>query len=111
MIVDLYKILYRAGNDVAFLLPCFEKSDAMKTILNLLVLSATLFTLSSCATVLGGKVGPCQRTPTVAGQPMREIRVAALLANLVLFPPGIFVDFMTGAIFKPCGEDRKMKQS
>ena len=79
----------------------------MKKIINSIAILACFLLLTSCATVLGGRVGPCQRTPPEKGKPMREVRSAALIADLILFPPGIFIDFMTGAIFKPCGEDGK----
>jgi hypothetical protein len=58
--------------------------------------------LSSCATVFGGRVSECQRTPTAKDQPKKEVRGAALILDVLLFPPGIFVDFSTGAIYKPC---------
>jgi hypothetical protein len=77
----------------------------MKKILNLGALAAILMMMSSCATVLGGKVGACQRTPPTPGHPMREVRACALIADFLLFPPGIFIDYMTGAIYKPCGND------
>ena len=79
----------------------------MKKIIRLFAFVTLLFSMTSCATVLGGKVGVCQRTPPAAGQPMREVRAGALIADFLLFPPGIFIDFMTGAIFKPCGDDVK----
>ena len=79
----------------------------MKKVFNVMAIGAALFCLTSCATVFGGKVGTCQRTPPAPGQAMREIRTGALIADIFLFPPGIFIDFMTGAIFKPCGEDVK----
>ena len=81
----------------------------MKKIFNSILIVAAAFYMSSCATVLGGKVGPCQRTPPAPGQPMREVRAGALIADFFLFPPGIFIDFMTGAIFKPCGDDAGKK--
>lgn len=58
--------------------------------------------LSSCATVFGGKVTECQRTKPVAGEPSRKVRAGALIANILLFWPGVIVDFATGAIYKPC---------
>lgn len=82
----------------------------MKKFLSVLAAGAMMTALSSCATVLGGKVGSCQRTPPAPGQEMRKIRTIALIADVIFFPPGIFIDFMTGAIFKPCGEDVKKKQ-
>lgn len=60
--------------------------------------------LSSCATVLGGRVSSCQRTKPAAGAPAREIRAVALIADVLLFWPGAVIDFATGAIYKPCGK-------
>ena len=58
--------------------------------------------LTSCASVFGGKVSDCQRTKPVAGLPSRKVRVVPLIANILLFPPALIVDFTTGAIYKPC---------
>lgn len=58
--------------------------------------------LSSCATVFGGKVSQCQKTKPAAGEPSRDLRVGALVADILLFWPGTIVDFATGAIYKPC---------
>ena len=58
--------------------------------------------LSSCATVFGGKVSDCQKTKPEAGKPSRSIRVGALIADIFFFTPGIIIDFATGAIYKPC---------
>ncbi|MEO5905463.1 MAG: hypothetical protein ABIQ11_01965 [Saprospiraceae bacterium] len=60
--------------------------------------------ITSCATVFGGKVSDCQRTKPAEGEPAREIRAVALIADILLFWPGVVVDFLTGAIYKPCGE-------
>lgn len=57
---------------------------------------------SSCATVFGGPVSQCQKTTPIPGQPQREVRVGALIADIILFWPGVIVDFATGAIYKPC---------
>lgn len=59
--------------------------------------------LSSCATVFGGKITEAQRTPPKAGEPKRAIRAVPLIADIVLFLPGLVVDFITGAIYKPEG--------
>lgn len=61
-------------------------------------------TLSSCATVFGGGVSDCQRTKPAAGEPAREVRAGALIADVLLFWPGAIVDFATGAIYKPCNK-------
>jgi hypothetical protein len=58
--------------------------------------------LSSCATVFGGRISECQRTKPAPGQPARAIRAGALVADILLFWPGVIVDFATGAIYKPC---------
>jgi len=60
--------------------------------------------LSSCATVFGGKVSTYQKTKPAAGQPQRDVRVGALIADILLFWPGLIVDFATGAIYKPEGK-------
>ena len=56
---------------------------------------------SSCATVFGGKVTQYQKTKPGPGEQQREIRVGALIADILLFWPGSIVDFATGAIYKP----------
>ncbi len=73
-----------------------------KKILNALAILTVAALLSSCATVLGGQVSDCQRTRPAAGQPSREIRGAALIADILLFWPGAVIDFATGAIYRPC---------
>ena len=65
-----------------------------------IILSASI--LSSCATVFGGKVSTCQRTKPAHGQPARAVRPVPLVANILLFWPGVIVDFATGAAYKPC---------
>jgi hypothetical protein len=75
-----------------------------KKIMNAMALLVVVATLSSCATVFGGKVSQCQRTKPAAGKPARAIRAGALIADVLLFWPGIIVDFATGAIYKPCGK-------
>lgn len=65
------------------------------------LLFATIL-LSSCATLLGGRVSECQRTKPSAGEPSRSVRAGALIADIILFWPGAVVDFVTGAIYKPC---------
>lgn len=57
--------------------------------------------LSSCATVFGGSVNAYQRTKPVPGQQQRRIRAGAMVADIVLFWPGLIVDFATCAIYKP----------
>lgn len=59
--------------------------------------------LSSCATVFGGKVTPAQKRTPIPGEPSRAIRPVALIADILLFWPGLILDFATGAIYKPEG--------
>lgn len=73
----------------------------------MLMCICTSIGISGCATILGGKVSDCQRTHPAPGKPDRAIRGAALIADIIFFPPGIMVDFVTGAIFKPCEQDKK----
>ena len=79
---------------------------AMKSLRNLItwVLSALILvgSLTSCATVFGGKVTESQKGRPAQGEPRREIRVGVLIADILLFPiVSLPVDFATGAIYKP----------
>jgi hypothetical protein len=74
-----------------------------KILLNALLLITITSSLSSCATLFGGKVTEAQRTPPKAGEPTRPIRAVALIADIILFWPSVIVDFATGAIYKPEG--------
>ena len=62
-------------------------------------------TLSSCATVFGGGVNAYQRTKPLPGQQQRPVRVGAFIADILLFWPGLIVDFSTAAIYKPHPKD------
>jgi len=73
-----------------------------KKFINAFALVVIAATLSSCATVFGGRVTECQKTKPTAGQPARSVRGVALVADILLFWPGAVVDFATGAIYKPC---------
>lgn len=72
-----------------------------KSLTRSLLALAVLASMSSCATVFGGRVTEYQRTKPTAGQPQREVRVGALVADVILFWPGAIVDFATGAIYRP----------
>lgn len=72
-----------------------------KRILNVVAIAIIAVTLSSCATVFGGSVSNYQRTKPANGQPAREVRAGALIADVLLFWPGAVVDFATGAIYRP----------
>ena len=53
--------------------------------------------LSSCATVFGGRVTEQQKRKPIPGEQQRQVRVGALIADIILFWPGTIVDFATGA--------------
>lgn len=73
----------------------------MKKITSIIAMTLVVCILSSCATVFGGKVTAAQRTKPKEGEPSRAIRPVALIADILLFWPGLIVDFATGAIYKP----------
>lgn len=73
----------------------------MKKLLQVISVIVLASVVSGCATVLGGPISSYQRTKPGAGQPQREIRVGALIADILLFWPGAVVDFATGAIYRP----------
>jgi hypothetical protein len=81
-----------------------KKQLNLKKQVTFVLLAVTITAMSSCATVFGGKVSEYQRTKPVEGKPSREIRVGALIADVILFWPGAIVDFATGAIYKPEGK-------
>jgi hypothetical protein len=77
----------------------------MKTIRKFTLLALAAITLSgslsSCATVFGGRVTEQQKRKPIPGEQQRQVRVGALIADIILFWPGAIVDFATGAIYKP----------
>lgn len=76
----------------------------MKKKLNHLSVLFLVCLLSSCATVFGGKVTTAQRTKPKEGEPARKVRPVAVIADALLFWPGLIVDFATGAIYKPASK-------
>ncbi|SDS16350.1 hypothetical protein SAMN05216503_2182 [Polaribacter sp. KT25b] len=73
----------------------------MKSIKKGIALVMVALMMSSCATVFGGKVTEYQKRKPLPGEQQREVRVGALIADVILFWPGLIVDFATGAIYKP----------
>jgi PBP1b-binding outer membrane lipoprotein LpoB len=73
----------------------------MKKMKNVIAIGLVAIMMSSCATVFGGKITAQQKTKPVAGEQQRQVRVVALIADILLFWPGTIVDFATGAIYKP----------
>lgn len=76
----------------------------MKKITKVVFVLLLAASVSSCATVFGGKVTTFQKTKPGPGEPQREVRVGALIADILLFWPGAVIDFATGAIYKPEGK-------
>lgn len=73
----------------------------MKKIIKLAAIVFIALLMSNCATVFGGKVNAYQKRKPGPGEQQREVRVVALIADIILFAPGLIVDFATGAIYKP----------
>jgi hypothetical protein len=73
----------------------------MKKIFKTAIICLLATSLTGCATVFGGPISVSQKTKPAPGQPQREVRVLALIADIILFLPGTIVDFATGAIYKP----------
>ena len=67
----------------------------------LLAIGFIAIMLSSCATLFGGKVSAYQKTKPGPGEQQRDVRVVALIADIIIFAPALIVDFATGAIYKP----------
>lgn len=76
----------------------------MKKIFTKCLIALTIVSsLSSCATIFGGKITQAQRTPPLVGEPRRAVRPVPLILDVVFFWPGLVVDFITGAIYRPEG--------
>ncbi len=73
----------------------------MKKMKNVIAIVLVAIMMSSCATIFGGKVTEFQKRKPLGGEQQRQVRVGALIADIVLFWPGLIVDFATGAIYKP----------
>jgi hypothetical protein len=76
----------------------------MKKLMTKVAFGLLIVSMSSCATIFGGPVSEFQRTKPAAGEPARQVRAGALIADILLFWPGAIVDFATGAIYKPEGK-------
>jgi hypothetical protein len=72
------------------------------TTIILAFLLLAIIVLPSCATVFCGPVSTCQKTKPNPGEPHRSVRAGALVLDILLFWPGVIVDFATSAIYKPC---------
>ena len=72
----------------------------MKRILPFILAISLIFSTTGCATILGGPVTASQKTKPASGEQQRSVRLGWLIADIVLFAPGLIVDFATGAIYK-----------
>jgi len=69
----------------------------------LITLSLALaLSLGSCATLFTPHVTDCQKRKPQPGQPARQVKIVPMIADIIIFLPGLAVDFATGAIYKPC---------
>ncbi len=66
--------------------------------------------MTSCATILGGQKTDHQRKQPQCDAPRRQVRVGMLIADLILFPPGVIIDFATRKIYKPFPNSNKVKK-
>ncbi|MEL0651038.1 hypothetical protein SAMN04489722_1104 [Algibacter lectus] len=73
----------------------------MKKMKNAVALVLVAIMMSSCATLFGGPVTASQKRKPAGGEQQRQIRVVALIADIIIFAPSVIVDFATGAIYKP----------
>lgn len=56
---------------------------------------------SSCGTLFnGGKATAYQTTKPSPGEQSRKIKAGALIADILLFPPALILDFANGTIYK-----------
>lgn len=81
----------------------------MQKVFLLLSLLLVFMCGSGCGTIFGGKISQCQQTKPVPPQPKREIRVAALIGDLVVGALPLAIDFATGGIYKPCEQGQLKK--
>ena len=73
----------------------------MKKVFVFLCLAVMTLQMTSCATIVGGQITESQRRKPAPGEPSRQVKVGALVADVVFFGGiGIIVDFATGAIYK-----------
>ena len=69
---------------------------------SLMVILAGTLCMQSCATIFGGHITKCQTTKPAAGQPKRQIRPVPLVLDIFSGFIWLGVDFLDGAIYKPC---------
>ena len=69
---------------------------------------AFALTFQSCATIMGGPITEHQANRPGPGEPPRQVRAGAMIANVLLFWPGVFIDLATGAAYKPYKEPAEL---
>lgn len=75
------------------------------------ILMGAIILLSSCATITNhGKATTTQRTKPAPGQPQREIRVGAFVADILLGIWPLGIDYATGAIYKKSPGEKAEKK-
>lgn len=74
-----------------------------------LIIIIFLIAFTGCATVFGGRKTEHQKHRPECGEEKRQIRVGALIANCLLFPPGILIDLATHKFWKPEPNTEKIK--
>ena len=73
----------------------------MKKIAVLFCALVLMFEMTSCATIVGGQVTASQKIKPGPGEPVRQVKVGALLADIFFGGAGLIIDFATNAIYKP----------
>jgi hypothetical protein len=74
----------------------------MKKVAVLFCALVLMFEMTSCATIVGGQVTASQKIKPGPGEPVRQVKVGALLADIFFFGgAGLIIDFATNAIYKP----------
>ena len=81
----------------------------MKKVKSIIAIGLITTMMTSCATVIGGKVTTQQKTKPRVGEEQRQVRVIALIADIMIFWPVTIVDFATGAIYKPENNTKRIK--
>jgi hypothetical protein len=61
-----------------------------------------MLSLSSCATLTGGKITDCQRCIPLPNEPVRKLRPVPLIVDICFGVVPLLIDFATTSIYKPC---------
>ena len=67
----------------------------MKKVAVLFCALVLMFEMTSCATIVGGKVTTSQKIKPGPGEPVRQVKVGALLADIIFFGgAGLIIDLV-----------------